>query len=142
MPPQPEVIDLTLDSDDEAAEPVAVVVAERDLQLEDPAEEQRDAPDGLDPLDLGPEVTKAMNLELEEYAQNPEALDDRPIQRALKGVLEFRAMRDLQKGLRVTMPNLEQTGLVRVTYPSVERLAAMDDAWVDALRGHFRMSST
>jgi TRIAD3 protein (E3 ubiquitin-protein ligase RNF216) len=51
MPPHPEVIDLTLDSDDEAAAPVADAVADRDVQLEVPAEEQRDAPEGLDPLD-------------------------------------------------------------------------------------------
>lgn len=48
MPPHQEVIDLTLDSDDEVAAPAA---ADRDVQLEDPAEEQRDAPEGLDPLD-------------------------------------------------------------------------------------------
>ena len=49
-------------------------------------------------------------------------LDDRPIRRALRNVVEYRAMRDLQRGFRVTLPNLEQSGLLRVVYPSARRL--------------------
>lgn len=93
---------------------------------------------GLDLLDLGREVAKAMNLQLADYALAPDALDDRPIRRALTNVVEYRAMRDLQRGFRVTLPNLEQTGLVRVIYPSARRLAEREDRWVgthDRLEG-------
>lgn len=86
---------------------------------------------GLDLLDVGREVAKAMQLQLSDYAQSPDALDDRPIRRALTNVVEYRAMRDLQRGFRVTLPNLEQTGLVRVIYPSARRLAERDDRWVN-----------
>ena len=84
---------------------------------------------GLDPLDLGRDVTKAMGLELQEYALAPDALDDRPIRRALTRVVEYRAVRDLQRGFRVTLPNLEQSGLLRVSYPSAARLAGLEDRW-------------
>lgn len=52
MPPQREIIDLTLDFDDEAAVPVAVVAADRVVQIEDPPEEQHDAPEAFDPLEI------------------------------------------------------------------------------------------
>jgi superfamily II DNA/RNA helicase len=85
---------------------------------------------GLDILDLGRDVAKAMNLELSDFALAPDPLDDRPIRRALMNVVEYRALRDLQRGFRVTLPNLEQTGLVRVVYPSARRLAERDDRWI------------
>ncbi len=88
--------------------------------------------DGLDPLDLGPAVTQAMGLHVSDYALTAEILNDRPIRRALLGVVEYRALCDLQKGLRVTVPNLEQTGLLRVTYPDVETLVSQEDRWDNA----------
>jgi hypothetical protein len=51
MPPVPEVIDLTLDSDDEAVQPVAAGAVNHDVQLEDAPEEQRDATEAMDPHD-------------------------------------------------------------------------------------------
>lgn len=103
-----------------------------------------DSEDGLDLLDLGTAVTEAMGLEFADFAQSPEVINDRPVRRALRNVVEYRALRDLQRGFRVTLPNLEQTGLVRVMYPAVEPLAGMDDRWNDshprlaALRHHER----
>lgn len=89
--------------------------------------------DGLDPVDeLGRAVSKALDLRPEEYALAPQALDLEPARRALRLVLEHRALRDLQKGLRVTLPNLEQTGLLRIAYPTVEVLAGRTDLWEDA----------
>jgi len=89
-----------------------------------------DQDSGLDLLDLGREVAKAMNLQLPDYALAPDALDERPIRRALTNVVEYRAMRDLQRGFRVTLPNLEQAGLLRVVYPTARRLAEREDRWV------------
>ena len=36
------------------------------------------------------------------------------------------------KGWRVTLPNLEQVGLIQVRYPIVPRLAELDSEWADA----------
>ena len=47
----------------------------------------------------------------------------------MRNVVEYRALRDLQRGFRVTLPNLEQTGLVRVVYPMATTLARLDDRW-------------
>ena len=50
----------------------------------------------------------------------------------MRGVLEYRALMDLRKGWRVTLPNLEQTGLIQVRYPIVPRLADLEAEWCEA----------
>ena len=42
-------------------------------------------------------------------------------ERALRGVVEYQLYVDLQRGWRVTMPNLEQTGLLKVDLPRPAR---------------------
>ena len=85
--------------------------------------------EGLDPLDSPEKVTQAMNLALPDYAADPGTLDERPVKRALRGVIEHRVLRDLQRDFRVTMPNLEQTGLLTVAYPATAKLARLQDRW-------------
>jgi hypothetical protein len=46
--------------------------------------------------------------------------------RALRDVLGYRLYLDLRRGWRITSPNLEQTGLLRIDY------LALDDAAADA----------
>lgn len=89
-------------------------------------------PEGLDILDLGTAVTEAMQLDISDVAQSPDPINDRPIRRALRNVIEHRALRDLQRGFRVTLPNLEQTGLIQVEYPSAAPLAERSERWSDA----------
>lgn len=84
---------------------------------------------GLDPFDLGQAVTSRLGLQPRDYAQAPEALDLRAANRALRGVVEYRVLRDLQRGWRVTLPNLEQSGLLIVDYPTLEPLSQRDDLW-------------
>ncbi len=84
---------------------------------------------GLEALDFGAALAKSMDLSPSEYALAPDAADLRNAQRALRGVLEYRALMDLRKGFRVTLPNLEQTGLVIVDYPFAPTLAARQDLW-------------
>src|SRR5699024_6869741 len=48
---------------------------------------------------------------------------------ALREVIAFRLFLDLQRGWRVTMPNLEQTGLLRVGYADLGWVAAKEDLW-------------
>lgn len=87
---------------------------------------------GLEAIDFGPAIAKAMALDPNEYAQAPKALDLRNAKRALSGVLEYRALMDLRKGWRVTLPNLEQAGLIAIDYPFARPLAERDELWDDA----------
>lgn len=87
---------------------------------------------GLETVDFGSAIAKAIALPLSEYALAPEALDHRNADRALRAVLEYRALMDLRKGWRVTLPNLEQTGLIDVHYPAARMLAEQQDRWSGA----------
>ncbi|MGH3907333.1 MAG: DEAD/DEAH box helicase [Pseudonocardiaceae bacterium] len=88
--------------------------------------------DGLDTLDLGLRLLDALALEPADYAEAPQADIRRPrIERALRNVIEYRAIRDLQRGWRVTLPNLEQTGLLIIDYPDLVALSVVDAAWCE-----------
>ncbi|PPF18484.1 DEAD/DEAH box helicase [Rathayibacter sp. AY1A4] len=94
--------------------------------------------EGLDLLDVGASLLDVLDLGSVDYLAAPEGLATRAGRGALKNVLEYRAIADLQRGWRVTLPNLEQTGLVMIDYPMVEELAKRDDYWEDA---DFRLKS-
>ncbi|CAN7165154.1 DEAD/DEAH box helicase [Microbacterium foliorum] len=94
--------------------------------------------DGLELLDVGERLEKALALQPADYLADPEGLATRSGSSALRRVLEYRAITDLQRGWRVTLPNLEQTGLVVVDYPLVEELASREDFWQEA---DFRLRS-
>ena len=87
--------------------------------------------DGLDYTQLAPAVQAALTLPLDGYAQNPEAKYGarEEIDRALREVLSYRLYVDLRAGWRVTAPNLEQAGLLRVDYAYLEDLCANEDEW-------------
>lgn len=88
--------------------------------------------DGLELLDVGERLAEALALQPADYLADPEGLATRAGRSALRRVLEYRAITDLQRGWRVTLPNLEQTGLVVVDYPLVEELASREDFWQEA----------
>lgn len=50
-------------------------------------------------------------------------------ERVLTEALEYRVFSDLERGWRITQPNLEQCGLIEVEYPSLEELAADEEEW-------------
>ncbi|MGH7750250.1 MAG: DEAD/DEAH box helicase, partial [Candidatus Dormibacteria bacterium] len=88
--------------------------------------------DGLSTLDLGREVTRALALQPEDYAQAPNAIVGRQrTERALSAVVEYRALRDLQRGWRITLPNLEQVGLLIADYPDLGALSEAHAEWRD-----------
>jgi ATP-dependent helicase YprA (DUF1998 family) len=74
----------------------------------------------------------AMGLEPVEFAANPEAKRSvaEAARRALRQVIEYRLYTDLKRGWRVTMPNLEQVGLLHVDYIDVDNIAADSASWV------------
>ena len=45
-------------------------------------------------------------------------------------LLEYRTLEDLSRGWRITQPNLEQTGLLRVEYEGLSDLASDDARWI------------
>ncbi len=89
---------------------------------------------GLRHDSLAQAVFEALSLPLEEYALDPSvryaARED--TERALRDVLAYRLYTDLQRGWRVTAPNLEQCGLLQIDYRSLDELCATDADWADA----------
>lgn len=81
-------------------------------------------------------VFNSLNLELGEYADNPlleeGSLGAEETKRALRDFLGYLLFNDLKRGWRVTAPNLEQTGLLRIEYLGLDELAADDARWEDA----------
>ena len=81
--------------------------------------------------DLPQAVFQALNLELRHYAADPEvkfaALNE--TNRAFRQVLEYRVYRDLQRGWRLTSPNLEQCALLKIDYESLADLCEDDAVW-------------
>lgn len=76
-------------------------------------------------------VVESLGLRFEDYAANPEAVYGArsSAERAFKEFIEYRLYSDLQRGWRVTMPNLEQTGLLVVGYESLPEIAADAALW-------------
>ena len=67
--------------------------------------------DGLGTLDLGEKLLDALALQPADYAESPEAVVGRPrTKRALRNVVEYRAMRDLQRGWHITLPIWSKRG--------------------------------
>jgi hypothetical protein len=87
--------------------------------------------EGLYYDDIPTRVTRALTLKREEYALNPG--EEIPLQKrtdaALRDVVNLRVYLDLERGWRVTMPNLEQTGLLQVGYLGLKEVAAREDLW-------------
>ncbi|TDB72156.1 DEAD/DEAH box helicase, partial [Micromonospora sp. KC721] len=87
-------------------------------------------PDGLTHERVAQRVTEALGLELREFARRPEVrYGKEEIWRALREVVNYRLYLDLERGWRVTMPNLEQTGLLRVGYRYLHEVAADQEIW-------------
>ena len=73
---------------------------------------------GLSHGELSRSVFDAMHLPFEEYAADPEVRGPArtATQDALRRVIDYYLYRDLQRGWRVTAPNLEDCGLLRFEY--------------------------
>lgn len=83
---------------------------------------------------LGSEVVNALSGSgLKLFARDEDTADEhiprKKITRALRDVVTYRLWADLKRGWRITMPNLEQTGQLRLSYEGVAELAADDAKW-------------
>ena len=105
---------------------------------------QQVRPQGLGHGDLSRCVLDAMNPRFENYAADPEVRGParQHTRDALRRVLEYFLYRDLERGWRVTAPNLEDCGLLRFEY---EGLAGQDgllgettlwESGFSSVRGH------
>ena len=82
--------------------------------------------------DLPKSVFKALGFEkndletLTEYMQNPKAmgLARQDAQRTLRFVLGYRLLRDLRRGWRFNNPNLDQVGILKIRYDSLQEFCA------------------
>ncbi|MBZ0275093.1 MAG: DEAD/DEAH box helicase, partial [Anaerolineae bacterium] len=86
---------------------------------------------GLSHEVIAEKVFAALDLPLELYASDPgvrfQALQE--TQRALRQVLGYRIYRDLRRGWRIALPNLEQCGLLEIGYTDLDAVCAAEDVW-------------
>lgn len=83
--------------------------------------------------ELSQMVFDALGLSVGEYAQDDTvryaARED--TDRALREVIAYRLYSDQRRGWRVTSPNLEQAGLLRIDYRSLGELCAAQEDWAE-----------
>ncbi|MFN8188063.1 MAG: Zn-binding domain-containing protein [Gaiellales bacterium] len=86
---------------------------------------------GLAHDELAIKVFEALDLDPELYAVDPTVRfgAKQELDRALRDVLGYRLYRDLERGWRITAPNLEQCGLLEIDYASLDELCAAEDVW-------------
>ena len=72
-------------------------------------------------------------LPIEDYAKDPEVeyFAREETDRALREVIAYRIYQDLERGWRVTAPNLEQSGLLRIEYRLLTQLANDEAKWAE-----------
>ncbi|PKW18707.1 DEAD/DEAH box helicase [Saccharopolyspora spinosa] len=89
------------------------------------------APEGLTHEVVAQRVTEALGLTPAVFSTtpNPRYSQKDEVWRALREVIGYRLYLDLERGWRVTMPNLEQTALLRVAYQDLPEIAADEDNW-------------
>ena len=94
---------------------------------------QTAGPDGLRHDHLPHEVAKALDAPLEVYAANPQVrfAAKEEVERTLREVLAYLVYQDLERGWRVTQPNLEQTGLLAVGYAALDEVVRAEDVWAE-----------
>jgi superfamily II DNA/RNA helicase len=92
----------------------------------------RENQNGLDINNIAERVLDQLRLTEADYA-NPNLVSRDPDfpelenERAIKTYILIRIFQDLKRGWRYTLPNLEQTALLRVDYNRLERLVTLND---------------
>lgn len=91
--------------------------------------------EGIRHEDIANRVSGALGLDVADYAGSAELPPSlaAAAARTFRDVVAFRLYRDLERGWRVTMPNLEQTGLLEIRYADLEWLAEREDRWAKTL---------
>ena len=81
--------------------------------------------------DLAQGVFDSLRLDFADYASNPEltGLGKRRVEETLRDLLGYRLYQDLQRGWRITNPNLEQLEMLEVTYIEIDSCCKEDADW-------------
>jgi hypothetical protein len=77
-------------------------------------------------------VFDALDLPFSEYAKEPDLTGTLAVdstRQALREVIGYRIYRDLERGWRILLPNLEQCGLLAIEYRGLEELCVKQSAW-------------
>ena len=87
--------------------------------------------EGVSHDELALRVFRALDLPLELYAREPGVQFAQKVdtEKAMRNVIGYRLYRDLKRGWRITSPNLEQCGLLRIRYVSIDELCRSDEHW-------------
>lgn len=85
----------------------------------------------LDHASLAERVLEALDLPQEEYAKEVGEYGELPERnrQAFRDLIEYRLYEDLRRGWRITQPNLEQCGLLRIDYKGLDRFCADPRPW-------------
>ena len=85
---------------------------------------------------LAQEVFRHLRLEFADYAANDQikGIGRRRVDEALRDLLGYRIYFDLQRGWRITNPNLEQLQLLEVDYEDLDTCSEDDGEWKRAHR--------
>ena len=86
---------------------------------------------GVGHQEIAQRVGESLELDLQDFASNPEVElgARRKTLDALRDVVGYRIYHDMRRGWRITSPNLEQCGLLRVAYESLPELCETDRFW-------------
>lgn len=88
---------------------------------------------GLQHDQLALKVFQAMDLPFDLFVNDPEGGSNRSKRRlaeqAFRDVLGYRVYQDLRRGWRITAPNLEQCGLLKIDYLDLEEICADGKVW-------------
>lgn len=90
---------------------------------------------GLEYEDIAQAVLDQLNLQPEDYLLNEETRRGSMLNKAknaLREVLTYRLLCDLRRGWRLMVSNLEQTGLLKVDFHSLDEIVSQDDLWKNA----------
>ncbi len=85
--------------------------------------------DQLTYRDLVPAVVRELNIPQQEYARQETRNDDRKNQQAWECLIEYRLYQDLRRGWQITLPNLEQCGLLEIGYDGLEAVCGEATLW-------------
>jgi superfamily II DNA/RNA helicase/very-short-patch-repair endonuclease len=85
----------------------------------------------LDYSDIASNVTTALDLKQDEYAQEPSEFSSsrKENEHALDLFVMYRILQDLRRGWLVILPNLEQCGLLSIKYKNLDEIAGREDIW-------------
>lgn len=84
---------------------------------------------GLNVHNIADRVFEKLNLSENAFAKDPSNDPDFPDpenERAIKTYILYRIFQDLKRGWRYTLPNLEQTALIKIEYTNLKKLCGMD----------------